>query len=180
MKKLKRFLVINALITVLLYTANYKGVLPPYVAELVSGSFIRTIAAVSAAHLIFLFFLKKLRQLKYLSSPLRKIDRMSGEQFEQWLKCYFEKAGYRVKTTAKSGDYGADLILTKRGRKIVVQAKRYKSRVGVEAVQQVIASMAHYRANSCIVATNSYFTKAARVLADDNGVTLMDRDYFFN
>ncbi len=38
--------------------------------------------------------------------------------------------------TPETGDYGADLVLSKDGRKIVVQAKRWKNVVGIEAVQQ--------------------------------------------
>ena len=61
---------------------------------------------------------------------LTKIDIMTGEDFERYLMYNFQKRGYRVKTTPVTGDYGADLILTKRGTKICVQAKRYKSNVG--------------------------------------------------
>jgi len=45
--------------------------------------------------------------------------------------------GYTVKVTRAAGDYGADLVMEKPGKKIVVQAKRHSKSVGIEAVQQV-------------------------------------------
>ena len=135
----------------------------------------------SAAGIIGVFMLARLlKRRKYRNSSLSKIDVMTGEEFELWLKYYFEEKGYKVALTPKSGDFGADLVLTSRSlERTVVQAKRYKGRVGIEAVQQVIASKAYYKATKSIVATNSYFTDAARELAKANGVILMDRKYFF-
>ena len=101
---------------------------------------------------------------------------MDGVTFEYFLQAHFEKLGYKVKTTPKSSDYGADLILTKDGIKTVVQAKRYKGKVGVAAIQQAYASMGFYKASRCMVITNSYYTSQARTLAKKNGVILWDRE----
>lgn len=101
---------------------------------------------------------------------------MDGVEFENLLKAHFEKVGYKVKTTPKSNDYGADLILLKDGMKIVVQAKRYKNSVGIAAIQQAYASMGYYKAQKCMVITNSYFTSSAKKLAEKNGVILWNRD----
>ena len=83
--------------------------------------------------------------------------------------------GYKVKTTPRTNDYGADLILTKDGDKIVVQAKRWNDPVGNSAVQEVVAAKAYYKANRAMVVTNSYFTSNARSLAHVNNVELWDR-----
>jgi hypothetical protein len=56
-----------------------------------------------------------------------------------------------------------------------VQAKRWSQSVGPGAVQEVVASRAHYGAHRAIVVTNSNFTKAAIELARSNDVEMWDR-----
>ena len=173
-KKTKKFALISFGTFILLMAAEERGLLPVGINSL--RSLVITSVIIGAAAILLLNSLKRAR---YLNSPLKKIDRMSGEDFEVWLMYWFENKGYRARLTDKTGDFGADLILKGRGEKVVVQAKRYKKSVGIEAVQQVIGAKGHYKADRCIVATNSRFTAAARTLAKDNGVELMDRDYFF-
>jgi len=50
-----------------------------------------------------------------------------------------------VDLTATTGDYGADLILTKDRQRIAVQANRYRGSVGVQAVQEGLSGQAYYR-----------------------------------
>lgn len=111
----------------------------------------------------------------YLRSRISAIDHMSGEAFERLLKAHFEQLGYRAALTPKTNDYGADLVLQKGGVKTIVQAKRYQGKIGNKAVQEIVAAKGHYRATSCMVVTNSYFTANARQLAADNNVILWDR-----
>lgn len=42
---------------------------------------------------------------------------MDGVQFEKLLAAVFSTLGYAVETTPATGDYGADLILTKDGKR---------------------------------------------------------------
>lgn len=116
------------------------------------------------------------RYKRYLNSPLAAIDRMSGEEFEEYLAAHFRKLGYRVKLTPKSNDFGADLILKKDGMCIVVQAKRYREKIGVKAVQEIIGAKGYYKADKMMVVSNSFFTSSASKLADANGVELWDRN----
>lgn len=113
---------------------------------------------------------------KALQLKMFDIDAMKGEEFEEYLMHLFQKKGYKVKTTAKTGDFGADLILEKDRKRIVVQAKRYKAKVGNGAVQEVTAAIRHYNASSGMVITNSYFTKPAQSLASSNDIELWDRN----
>ena len=115
------------------------------------------------------------RNYDLLNSGIDIADKMSGEEFEKFLLVHFQKLGYNGITTPQTNDYGADLVLTRDGEKIVVQAKRWNSYVGIEAVQQVIGAKSYYRANNCIVATNSYFTPNAINLAKSSSVKLWDR-----
>lgn len=108
---------------------------------------------------------------------LDDIDQMDGVQFENYLKNLYEKIGYRVKNTPTTGDQGADLILQGFGERIIVQAKCYaNSKVGNEAIQQVVAALPYYNAEKAIVITNSHFTNSAILLAHSNNVELIDRE----
>ncbi len=113
---------------------------------------------------------------RYLKSPIGKIDQMSGEEFEEYLRLKFKKRGYKVEMTPASGDYGADLVCRNKDGVLIVQAKRYEGHVGTAAVQEVAAARDFYEADRCMVVTNNYFTKNAIELADANNVELIDRD----
>jgi restriction system protein len=99
---------------------------------------------------------------------------LRGPAFECFLSRVFEALGYHVQLTKKTGDQGADLILTGKSTRIAVQTKGYAGSVGNGAVQEVVAAMAFYRCSSCGVVTNSYFTPAARQLAQANTCRLVD------
>src|SRR4030043_1627495 len=85
-----------------------------------------------------LFYL--LEQQKMARSGIADIDEMDGKTFEKYLKVFFEKLGYKVERTKYIGDYGADLVATNNDVKTVIQAKRYKSKEGIKAVQEAVAS----------------------------------------
>lgn len=142
---------------------------------------------IMAALIIICDVLNNIRKMKirekYLNSTLEMVDAMSGEEFEEFLKIHFEKLGYQVQLTPKSNDYGIDLICKKRKHVeneqengFVIQAKRYKGKVGVAAVQQVIAGTKYYNCKYGMVITNSYFTSNAWELAKKSGITLWDRN----
>lgn len=116
------------------------------------------------------------REEKLKKSGIRDIDKMNGIQFEYYLKTLFSSGGYKVEVTQASGDYGADLVLRKNDKKIVVQAKRYTKNVGISAIQQVVGSIKLYRADEAWAITNSDFTEAAVKLAQSNGVRLINRE----
>jgi restriction system protein len=99
------------------------------------------------------------------SYSAKDIDSMDGIQFEYYLMELYLSRGYGVEVTNASGDYGADLLLHKDGKKNVVQAKRYSKDVGIKAVQEVLGAKSYYQADEAWVVSNSYFTKAANDLA---------------
>lgn len=117
---------------------------------------------------------KRAERLK--KSGIIQIDKMDGVQFEQYLGHLFRSHGYKAEVTQAAGDFGADLVLSKDGRRIVVQAKRYSKNVGLKAVQEVQGARAHYKASEAWVVTNSNFTQQAFQLAKSNGVRLIGRD----
>jgi restriction system protein len=105
-----------------------------------------------------------------------EIDQMSGDEFERRLAVLFRTLGYSVTHTGKIGDWGADLVISKGGKRTVVQAKRYNKNVGVPAVQQAVTAKAKYDCTDAMVVTNSRFTAPARELARANAVELWDRE----
>jgi restriction system protein len=125
--------------------------------------------------LIISLIVNVLREQKLRKSGILEVDKMSGRKFEEYLQALLKTKGYYVQLTPASGDYGADLILSTKDMKIIVQAKRYKKNVGVKAVQEIASAKSHYKADECWVVTNSFFTEQARKLASSNQVRLVDR-----
>lgn len=118
-----------------------------------------------------------LRRMRRLSrSGIAEIDRMDGRTFELFLSTLFRRLGYSVEVTRYRGDYGADLVVKRKGRKTAVQAKRSMKRVGIKAVQEAVASKALYGCERALVVANREFTQQARKLARANKVELWDRD----
>lgn len=77
-------------------------------------------------------------QQRFGAAQTAELDSLSGVEFEEFLAGLFRAQGYAVELTPATGDYGADLILSKDGRRIAVQAKRYAGSVGVAAVQEAL------------------------------------------
>ncbi|MEW9109004.1 restriction endonuclease [Cytobacillus gottheilii] len=124
---------------------------------------------------IFALIVNFLREQKLRKSGILDVDTMSGRMFEEYLQTLLRTKGYQVQLTPATGDYGADLVLTTKEKRIIVQAKRYKKNVGVKAVQEIASAKSHYRADECWVMTNSFFTEQAKKLANSNQVKLIDR-----
>ena len=116
---------------------------------------------------------EKAESLLYFQAD--NIDHLTGDDFEELLKNVFTVLRYDVQITKKTGDQGADLILSKDGRKISVQAKRYGKTVGNKAIQEVYSSIQFYETGEAWVITTSDFTKGAIELARKTGVKLYNR-----
>lgn len=130
--------------------------------------------------IIYLFMRKKKINDKLRKSKIHDVDTMTGTQFEYFLKLLYKQKGYKVETTKVTGDFGADLVMTKDGKKIVVQAKRYNSRVGIKAIQEVASSIAFYKADEGWAITNSEFTDAAIELSKSNNIKIIERKELIN
>ena len=104
-----------------------------------------------------------------------ELNQLSGTEFESFLAGLFRAQGYAAELTPLTGDYGADLILIKDGRRIAVQAKRYVGSVGVSAVQEALSGQAYYQCDDAWVVTTGAFTTNARELAKKSSVKLIGR-----
>lgn len=132
------------------------------------------------AALLIRLVLRYYQKRALAASGIDDIDGMDGLTFEKYLEVLFENLGYRVERTPYVGDYGADLVTRKDGVKTVIQAKRYKKRVGVRAVQEAVAAKGKYGCSEAMVVTNSTYTRQAEELARANGVALWDRNRLIN
>lgn len=135
-----------------------------------------TFLAIFIGTIIWATLINFIRQQKLKKSGMLEIDKMPGKVFEEYLQVLMRKRGYKVSLTPATGDYGADLILSTIDKKIVVQAKRYKKKVGVKAVQEIVSAKNYYNADECWVVTNNFFTAPAVKLASSNNVVLIDRE----
>lgn len=78
-------------------------------------------------------------QRQFGEAQAAELDQLTGVEFEEFLAGLFRAQGYAAELTPTTGGYGADLILSKDGRRIAVQAKRYMGSVGVQAVQEALS-----------------------------------------
>lgn len=97
----------------------------------------------------------------------------NGHEFEFWLARSLEKFGWTAETTKGSGDQGVDVVASKDGMTIAIQAKCYQSKVGNAAVQEVFSGAAHRGISDAAVITTIGFTASAVQLAATTGVKLL-------
>lgn len=112
---------------------------------------------------------------------IEQIDVLDGYGLEDFLYLYLSSLGLKVEKTKKSRDYGADLIVIYKGKKIVIQCKLYYNHsVGNSAIQEIATAKNYYLADKGIVITNSFFTKSAIDLSKSSNISLIDRQCLSN
>ncbi|WP_050180799.1 restriction endonuclease [Domibacillus robiginosus] len=134
------------------------------------------VALLAIPFLLLRWYTKREKNQQVLQAGLNEIDRMDSIQFGQYVGALFESKGYSVEYTAKSAEYGADLLLHKGAYSIAVQATQYNSPVGVKAVQEASSGKEFYKANEAWAVTNHTFTKHACSYAEKLDVKLIDRN----
>jgi len=111
--------------------------------------------------------------LELLEPPQKSYS--TGEEYERYVAVVLAQAGFTdIQMTPATGDYGADIIAVIDGIKMCIQCKMYSNPVGISAVQEIIGAKAHYKCMAAAVVTNSTFTEAAKQLAEENGVQLIE------
>lgn len=113
----------------------------------------------------------------HLESLEKDLEQMDPFAFEYFIRDLFRANGYKAKTTPKTKDLGADVIASKGEEVFAIQIKHRNSSdwsVSNDAVQQVVASMAIYKANRSMVITNGIFTEHALKQAEPNHTLMVD------
>ena len=106
---------------------------------------------------------------------MNRVDTMEGLEFEEFTCEILKENGYKnIKKTQASGDFGVDVIACKDNKKYAIQCKRYKSTLGIAAIQQVHTGKDYYNADVAVVLTTSSFTSSAIKAANRVNVKLWD------
>ncbi|MDV2686339.1 restriction endonuclease [Alkalihalophilus lindianensis] len=118
------------------------------------------------------------RRFDLAKITLRDIDKMDGHEFEDYLYVLISALDYdHIYQTKKSRDYGADLIFEdQEGFRTVVQAKRYRDKMGLSAVQEVYTAKTYYGADRALIITSAEkISEPCMKLASATGVQIVDR-----
>lgn len=98
-----------------------------------------------------------------------------GKEFERLIARLYEANGYTTQVIGAHGDQGGDVIASRNGENVLIQAKFWGSTsVGNKAVQEAAAARPHYNCTRAVVITTSGFTPEAKALAQTNDVELVD------
>lgn len=116
------------------------------------------------------------RQLLRGQQSVQNIRGLHWKDFERLLAAYYVQKGYVVDVTGGGGaDGGIDLVLTRPGEKVLVQAKNWRtSSVSVGVVREMRGLMAAHSATGGVVVSSGAFTKEALKFGRDHGVQLVD------
>ncbi|MFI9272981.1 restriction endonuclease [Kitasatospora sp. NPDC052896] len=102
---------------------------------------------------------------------------MDPIEFEQLIAELFRARGYRVETTARSGDEGVDVVAIDpdpvTGGKIVIQAKRYRHTVPPTAVRDLDGTVRHHGAIKGILVTTAGFGKGSYSYIENKPLSLV-------
>ena len=109
-------------------------------------------------------------------SGIESIRDMSWQDFELLVGEAFRRKGFAVIENGGGGaDGGIDLVLTKNGKKSIVQCKRWKTfSIGVPLIRELYGVMTSERANDCIFVSSGNYTAEARLFAEDKPIWLID------
>jgi restriction system protein len=106
---------------------------------------------------------------------IESIRALTWRDFEHLLAEAFRRQGYRVRDTGGGADGGVDLILSKDGREMLVQAKQWKAwKVGVKVVRELFGVQVSRGSDAAILVTSGRFTGEARQFASENDIELID------
>jgi restriction system protein len=106
---------------------------------------------------------------------LASIKRLSWQDFELLVSEAYRRLGFAVEEVGQGGaDGGVDLLLTRQGRKTLVQCKRWKARIGAPVVREQFGLMHHHNAHDVKIVCASGFTKEAINFAADKAIELVD------
>jgi len=101
--------------------------------------------------------------------------------FEKLLADILKSLGFTIELQSGTKDGGIDLFAIKKDNilgeyRYLIQVKRYKNKVGVEPVRQLLFLHSHYRATKSCIATTAEFTRGAWQLANQYPWQLELRD----
>ena len=121
---------------------------------------------------------EQLRLAKSLVPSIKELRGLTPQHFEDEVARMFERLGYEVRQTSYTNDGGRDAILTKDGRKYLVECKRYAEGglSGRPDLQKFHSAIMTDRAVSGFFVTAGRFTKEAKEFAATVPIKLIDQN----
>jgi len=119
---------------------------------------------------------------KLLANNPELIKTLDWRKFEILLARLLEKQGYVTELQRGTKDGGIDIIAIKQDKsfgenRILMQAKKYKGKVGVEPVRSLMWAQNEYKPTKSCLVTTSTFTRGAWELAERNKWQIELKDY---
>lgn len=115
-----------------------------------------------------------------LPKSMVEVDKLSGKNFEIFICDYFNEVYEdidKIELTDDTGDKGLDILIDfKNGKRIGIQAKRWKSSVGSVEVSKMLRGKSHYKVDNLYFITNSTLTAQAKTAAFNENVEVWDRE----
>ena len=129
-------------------------------------------------------FIKKFKSKSLLKKnrTLKKLKRLSWDDFELFCMELFETKGWKVKGNSKKGaDGGVDIWMTKshfnNKTLAIVQCKRYEeTRVTVKVAREMYGLMHEHEADQVFIVTTSHFTKECYKFVEGKNIELIHGD----
>jgi restriction system protein len=113
---------------------------------------------------------------QFASSKVPFSADMDPIDYEEMVADCLTDLGWQTRLTKGSGDQGIDVVAEMRGKRVVIQCKRYASSIGNSAVQEAYAGKSFENADYAAVVSNAKFTRGARQLAASTNVILLHHD----
>lgn len=115
------------------------------------------------------------RELYERQKSLPDISALKWREFEEFIGEAYRRQGYQVEERGgNEPDGGIDLILRKKGEKVLVQCKHWEAeQVGVKIVRELYGVMAAEGATKGIIVTTGYFTRDAEMFAHGKPLSLI-------
>lgn len=99
--------------------------------------------------------------------------------FEYLISALYRKMNYETNVTKKARDGGVDILAKKESigekEKLLIQCKRWESKVGEPDVMKLLGAISHAKANRGILVTTSDFSKPAKDFSSENNIELINR-----
>jgi len=143
------------------------------------------IQSIAILIIFFLYFIFKIRvffknlgnkSLLKRNRTLKKLKRLSWDDFELLCMELFRKKGWKVLGNEKKGaDGGVDIWMKKRRRSAIVQCKRYDdAMVTIKVLREMYGLMHEYDVDEAYIVTTSRFTKECYKFIEGKNMVLID------
>lgn len=122
---------------------------------------------------------KRLQQRRLLDKQenIESIRALSWRSFETLLAEAYRRLGYHAEPTAAGADGGVDLVIHRKGKRYLVQAKQWRTqKVGVKVVRELFGVVTAEKADGGVLVTSGSLTRDADDFCQANGLEIVDAD----